>query len=169
MRGDGGKTSSLLYPRGGCPRNRYIRRTKCGRSLSLLQTEAPPFRHSHHLNFVLRGFPIFWFFAADKQTKTKTAFPTGEKSTTAASPRVRLSAVGRWTAKCSCALQPRRVLCPLCRPDRVCAIVFFSTREFVQRELTQKEHRPFESLLLPPNTTKSVFRNRTICEHTDGG
>ena len=53
------RTSLLIYPRGGHPRNRYIRQTKFGRSVSLA-TEAPPFRHPHDLNFILVFFQFLF-------------------------------------------------------------------------------------------------------------
>ena len=53
------------------PRNRYIRRPKCGRS------PAPPFRHPHDLNFGLL-FPILISVIHNNQTKKKNGFPRGE-------------------------------------------------------------------------------------------
>lgn len=60
--GNGGRPV-CFYIRGGIyPHNRYIRRTKCGRSLSLMATEVPPFRHPHDLNFSLvLIFPSLFF------------------------------------------------------------------------------------------------------------
>ena len=70
--GESGGGPACLYIRGGRhPRNRYIRRTKFGRSVSLA-TEVPPFRHPHDLNFILVFFPISFLISVIRNKQIKT-------------------------------------------------------------------------------------------------
>ena len=78
---EGMEEDQPAYISEGHPRNRYIRRTKFGRSLSLA-IEAPPFRHPHDLNFILVFFPISFLISVipNKQTKIQISHTRGLSS-----------------------------------------------------------------------------------------
>ena len=147
LRGDGGGTGLLLYPRGDTPATGTSVEPNSDDHFPICKQK--PRRAVIPMTlisfFVFSGFPGFRTTNKRKQNN----FPRGVPPC----PTLRGRSVGgslRWTAGCQLFFVP----------DRVRAIV----HEFVQSELRRKEHRPgTRSPLECLRPAQSVFQNRAIC------